>query len=78
MPSVSFTLRYVLWCYVTLLPDLDIHDFRNYMRVNSSTYDNLLNRIKPLIQRETTNFDIPVSPALAAQCLPICLRCLAA
>jgi len=60
--------------FQSLLPDLDNSEFRNYLRMNSSVFEDLLARVAPLITHTTTNFESPISPA---ERLAITLRCLA-
>ena len=63
--------------YETLLSELRREDegsFLNFLRVAPDLFDSLVERVRPLVQKEHTNFRAPISPGLR---LAITLRYLA-
>jgi len=64
------------WLYPCIINDLlsDDTDYRGYLRMDASVFGELLERVRPLIEKQTTNFRSPVS---AEERLSITLRFLA-
>ena len=58
--------------YTTLLEELRLEDeqaFRNYTRMDPRMFDEILNKIRPLITKKTTNFRKPIDPGLKLACV---------
>ena len=58
----------------TELQTEDVDSFQNFLRIDTSSYQELLNKVKPLIERQDTNFRLCIKPG---ERLSITLRFLA-